>query len=55
MACGDGSNDLSMLRAAGVGVAMANAEAAVKAAADFVTGDNDGDGVAQAIERFCLS
>ena len=55
MACGDGSNDLSMLRAAGVGVAMANAEAAVKAAADFVTGDNDDDGVAQAIERFCLS
>ncbi len=30
-------------------------KAAVKAAADFVTGANDGDGVAQAIERFCLS
>ena len=54
MACGDGMNDLSMLRYAGIGVAMANADAAVRAEADFVTADNDHDGVAQAVEKFIL-
>ena len=55
MACGDGMNDRSMLRYAGVGVAMANAEGPVKAEADYITGaDNNHDGVAEAIERFIL-
>lgn len=55
VAAGDESNDISMLRAAGVGAAMANAAPAVKAAADFVTErDNDHDGVAEIIERFLL-
>ncbi len=55
MACGDGMNDRSMIAYAGVGVAMQNAEEAVKAAADYITtADNDHDGVAEAIERFIL-
>ena len=55
MACGDGMNDRSMLRYAGVGVAMANAEGPVKAEADYITdADNNHDGVAEAIERFIL-
>ena len=37
MAFGDGENDLSMLRAAGLGIAMENGEEQVKQAADFVT------------------
>lgn len=54
MACGDSGNDLSMIEAAGLGVAMANADAECIAVADFVTKDNDHDGVALAIERFAL-
>lgn len=55
MAVGDGMNDLPMLRFAGVGVAMANADPNVKAEADAVTvADNDHDGVAEAIEKFIL-
>ena len=54
MAFGDGSNDLSMIQAAGIGVAMGNADPAALAAADYITGTNDNDGVAEAIERFCL-
>lgn len=55
MACGDGMNDLPMLRYAGVGVAMQNADSAVKLGADYVTqADNDHDGVAEAVEKFIL-
>ena len=55
MACGDGLNDCSMIRYAGVGVAMQNAEPPVKEAADYVTeADNNHDGVAEAIEKFIL-
>ena len=54
MAIGDGRNDLAMIQAAGLGVAMANADAPVLAAADHVTGSNDESGVAQAIEKFVL-
>ncbi|MCI5993993.1 MAG: Cof-type HAD-IIB family hydrolase [Clostridiales bacterium] len=54
MAIGDGLNDLSMLRAAGVGVAMENACPEAKQAADYVTGSCDESGVAAAIRRFCL-
>lgn len=48
-ACGDSLNDLEMIRAAGLGIAMGNAQEAVKLAADTVTGTNNEDGVAQAI------
>ena len=55
MACGDGLNDRSMIDFAGVGVAMQNAEDAVKEVADYVTAaDNNHDGVAEAIEKFIL-
>ncbi len=51
MAFGDGTNDYSMLRAAGLGVAMGNASEEVQSCADEVTQTNDEDGVAQMIER----
>lgn len=49
VAVGDDLVDIGMLRAAGLGVAMANAHPAVKAAADFVTLSNDEGGVAHVI------
>ena len=54
MACGDSDNDLAMIRAAGLGVAMGNAEPEVKAAADVIVADNNHDGVAEAIHRYIL-
>ncbi len=54
MACGDGDNDTAMLREAGFGVAMGNAEEQVKEAADYITLTNEEEGVAEAIERFVL-
>ena len=51
LAFGDGTNDSSMLRAAGLGVAMGNADFPVKAAADTVCDDNDHDGLAKFLER----
>ena len=50
VAFGDGSNDASMLEAAGLGIAMANSLPGVLACADRVTGTNDEAGVGQAIE-----
>ena len=52
---GDGGNDLTMIEAAGVGVAMANAAPEVLAAADYVSCSNDEDGVAKALEHFGLA
>lgn len=54
MACGDGLNDVEMIREAGFGVAMANAMDQVKQVADYVTLSNDEDGVAKAIEKYVL-
>lgn len=54
MACGDGMNDLEMLKEAGLGVAVANAVQPVKDAADYVTESNEEDGVANAIVKFAL-
>jgi Cof subfamily protein (haloacid dehalogenase superfamily) len=54
LAIGDGENDVEMLQLAGVGVAVANAMPAAKAAADFIVASHDDDGVAEAIERFVL-
>lgn len=50
--CGDGFNDIEMLRYAGVGVAMGNAQPVVKEAADYITGTNDQDGLVEVIENF---
>lgn len=52
IACGDGFNDISMIRFAGTGVAMANAQEVVKREADFITRSNDEDGVVEVIEKF---
>jgi Cof subfamily protein (haloacid dehalogenase superfamily) len=50
-AFGDEQNDLPMFRAAGLAVAMGNAQPEVQAAADIVTGTNEDAGVARAISR----
>ncbi|WP_438446646.1 Cof-type HAD-IIB family hydrolase [Gorillibacterium sp. sgz5001074] len=52
IAMGDSENDLSMIREAGLGVAMGNAQDEVKAEADAVTATNDEDGVARVIRRY---
>ena len=54
IAFGDSSNDLSMLYAAGIGVAMGNASEEVKAACEAVTLSNDQDGVAAYLEQFII-
>ena len=54
VAFGDDYNDLDMLRGCGIGVAMGNAIAEAKAAADFVCGTNDGDGAARWLEENVL-
>ena len=51
IAIGDGYNDLSMIKFAGMGIAMGNAQEPVKKVADYITLTNDEDGVAEAIER----
>ncbi len=54
IACGDGFNDLSMIKYAGLGVAMQNAQEIVREHADYITRSNDNDGVAHVIEEFIL-
>ena len=51
IAFGDSFNDIFMLKAAGMGIAMGNAEEAVKAAADRVTADCDHDGISAALKE----
>jgi Cof subfamily protein (haloacid dehalogenase superfamily) len=51
MSFGDAQNDLTMIKWAQIGVAMGNAVDEVKAQADYVTGDNNSDGIADALER----
>ena len=51
MAIGDNLNDLDIVKAAGIGVAMSDGDPRVVAAADWVTGTYEDDGVAQAIDR----
>lgn len=54
MALGDSLNDLAMIKEAGIGVAMGNAQPIVKQAADWVTVTNEESGVAEAIKKWCL-
>lgn len=51
---GDAGNDHHMLRWAGLGVAMGNADLQTQAIADTVTASNDDDGVALVIEKYLL-
>jgi phosphoglycolate phosphatase (TIGR01487 family) len=54
LAMGDSLNDLAMIKAAGIGVAMGNAQPFVKESADWVTTSNVCDGVANAIRKWVL-
>ena len=54
MAIGDAENDMDILKAAGIGVAMENAPDFVKQCADYVTLSNDENGAADAINRLLL-
>ena len=54
MAFGDGGNDLSMIRTAGIGVAMGNALDSLKQEADYVTTSVDDNGIRHALQHFNL-
>ena len=54
IAFGDYDNDIEMLEEAGLGIAMANASEACKSAADAITGNNNNDGIAMALEKYLL-
>lgn len=55
MAAGDSLNDMKMIQQAGLGIAMGNAQEAIKNAADVITDVNDHNGVAKAIKKFALN
>lgn len=55
IACGDGYNDLSMIKYAGLGVAMENGVLPAKKAADYITLSNNEDGIAHVVEKFMFS
>jgi phosphoglycolate phosphatase (TIGR01487 family) len=52
LAVGDSENDLEMIEAAGIGVAVSNAGEEVKAASDYITEKGDGKGFAEAVKRY---
>lgn len=54
VACGDSNNDLELLEAAGLGIAMGNGSPEAKAAADYVTDDIARDGIYKAFRHFDL-
>ena len=54
MAFGDGENDITMLKHAGIGIAMGNAHDEVKEAADYVTSTADDGGIDCALRHFGL-
>ena len=54
MAFGDGGNDVSMIKAAGIGVAMGNALELLKREADYITASVDEDGVLKALQHYHL-
>ena len=54
MAIGDNLNDFKLIQAAGLGVAMGNADDRLKQVADQVTETNEADGVAKAIQNFLV-
>lgn len=54
IAIGDNENDISMLKYAGLGVAMGNGVEKAKSISDLITSTNDEDGVAKVIEKYIL-
>ena len=54
MALGDNNNDIIMIKNAGLGVAMGHSNNEVKKVADYITENNNEDGVAKAIEKYVL-
>ena len=52
VAVGDAPNDIEVLQAAGIAAVMGNASAEIKKLADFVTDDNDNDGIVKVIEKY---
>jgi Cof subfamily protein (haloacid dehalogenase superfamily) len=54
IAIGDSYNDIEMIETAGLGVAMGNAPRKVKDAADFITKDNNHDGIAYFVSKFLI-
>ncbi len=51
---GDGWNDIDMIKSAPIGIAMGNAQEAVKKVADYVTTDIDDDGIYNALVHYGL-
>ena len=51
---GDADNDYDMTLNAGVGVVMANGSEKTKSVADFITDDNNHDGIANFINKYIL-
>ncbi|SCP97495.1 Cof-type HAD-IIB family hydrolase [Anaerobium acetethylicum] len=51
---GDNENDISMIRFAGLGIAMGNGSQDIKAEADYITDTNENAGVAKAVRKFVL-
>jgi hydroxymethylpyrimidine pyrophosphatase-like HAD family hydrolase len=54
MAFGDAGNDISMIKSAGIGIAMGNSTQEVKDAADYVTLNDTDGGIAAALSYFGL-
>ena len=52
VAVGDAQNDTEILKTVGLAVAMGNASDEIKKIADFVTDDNDHDGIAKIVEKY---
>ena len=55
MALGDGGNDIPIIKQAGIGIAMGNANASVKEVADYVTASVDEDGIYKALKHWIFS
>ena len=54
MAVGDSENDIEFLKAAGLKVAVSNADKDLKDIADYITAETHGDGVKETVEKYML-
>lgn len=55
LAFGDGLNDMSMIKSAGIGAAMSNGIPELKEIADYIAPSNNENGVAEGVKRFCFA